>query len=120
MIGTLVLFIYLSYIAMEQADHILQQELERLTGVDFTRESNLRKKLAAFISELVVNDQHGLYFLLYRIDIPEKKIKVMLQQPHEDAALVIADLVIERQLQKIQLRSRFRQNPDNIPEEDKW
>lgn len=105
---------------METENNLLQQELARLTGVDFTREANVRKRLSALLSELIVNDQHGLFYLLYRIDIPEKKIKAMLQQPHEDAAMVIADLIIERQLQKIQLRSQYRQNPDNIPDDEKW
>lgn len=106
---------------METANHLLQQELARLTGVDFTREENVRKRLSALLSELIVNDQHGLYFLLYRIDIPEKKIKLMLQQhPQENAALLLADMIIERQLQKIQLRSQYRQKPDNIPDDEKW
>jgi len=105
---------------MEAEEQILQQELARLTGVDFTRTTHIRNQLATFISHLIVNDQHGLYFLLYRIDIPEKKITSLLQQPHEDAAFVIADVIIERQLEKIQSRNRFRQNPDHIPDDEKW
>lgn len=105
---------------MESDAQILQQELSRLTGVEFTQETSIRNRLAAWISNLIVHDQHGLYFLLYRIDIPEKKIASLLLQPHENAAFVIADAVIERQLEKIQLRSRFRQNPDHIPDDEKW
>jgi hypothetical protein len=42
------------------------------------------------------------------------------QHPAQDAATIIADLIIERQLQKIKSRRQFSRRDDNISEEDKW
>lgn len=81
--------------------------------------NSLREKLATYINHLILNDQHTLLFLLYRVDVSEQKIKSLLQSATDSAGL-IADVIIERQLQKINLRKQFRQDSNNIPEEDRW
>jgi hypothetical protein len=61
-----------------------------------------------------------LVSLLYRIDVPEKKLRYLLeQQQGENAPLLIADLIIERQLQKIESRKQFKKD-DPIPDDEKW
>ncbi|HVI48870.1 MAG TPA: hypothetical protein VM802_28645 [Chitinophaga sp.] len=81
-------------------------------------EEELAKKLAILISE----DFRQFVFILYRIDIPEKKVKQIL---HESAASgadpykPIAALIINRQLEKIKLRAAFKR--DNLPDdEERW
>jgi hypothetical protein len=81
----------------------------------------LQKQLASYINLLIQNDFQKLIMLLYRIDVSEVKLKQLLKvQPQEDAGKIIADLVIERQLQKIKTRQQFKQQGDNFDEEEKW
>jgi hypothetical protein len=81
----------------------------------------LQKQLASYINLLIQNDFQKLIMLLYRIDVSEVKLKQLLKlQPQEDAGKIIADLVIERQLQKIKTRQQFKQQEDNFDEEEKW
>ncbi|MBK6936201.1 MAG: hypothetical protein IPH18_04430 [Chitinophagaceae bacterium] len=80
----------------------------------------LREAVAGQISPLITNDFNKLLSLLYRIDINENKLKNMLaKNPGTDAALLIADLVIERQLQKIESRKMFNQQK-GANDEEKW
>jgi len=83
-------------------------------------EEELRASLAAHINHLINTDFEKLVSLLYRIDVNEKKLKQWLNTAvGENSALLIADLIIERQLQKIKSRQQSgREN--NISEEEKW
>lgn len=82
--------------------------------------STQRQALATYINELLLNDFNRLVQLLYRIDVDEKKLKQLLQQhPTTDAAELISDLLIERQLQKQKLRASLPANDSNSDEE-KW
>lgn len=81
----------------------------------------LREKLTAHINHLINHDFEKLVFYLYRIDINEAKMKQLLdRQQGEHAAALIADLIIERQLQKNKSRREFRQRDNDISEEEKW
>ena len=67
--------------------------------------NELHIRLSEFLNELIQKDFQKLIRLLYRIDISEAKLKQLLQQPpEEDASKIIAQLIIERQLQKIKSR----------------
>jgi hypothetical protein len=49
------------------------------------------------INELIKNDFSRLVQILYRIDVSEEKLKYILQlNPNEDAAKLIAAVIIER------------------------
>ena len=77
-----------------------------------------KAKLVAFINQLINNDLEKLIFLLYKVDVDENKLKLLIAGA-PDAAATIADLVIDRQIQKIRSRETFRSN-GNIDEEEKW
>lgn len=80
----------------------------------------LREAVARQINPLITNDFNKLLSLLYRIDINENKLKNMLaKNPSTEASLLIADLIIERQLQKIESRKMFNQRED-MENEEKW
>jgi hypothetical protein len=84
-------------------------------------EEELRRVLAGRISELISVNFQELVRLLYRIDVSEAKLKQLLREhPEADAGLLIADLILERQAEKLKSRRQFRQREDDIPEEDKW
>lgn len=81
----------------------------------------LKRKLSVHINHLIQSDFEKLVSLLYRIDISEPKLKNLLQDnPGDDAGNTIAELIIERQLQKIKSRQQFRQRDNNIDEKEKW
>jgi hypothetical protein len=61
-----------------------------------------------------------LLSLLYRVDVSEKALKShLLRFPDEDAALLIATLLLDRQLQKIESRRSHRQEGEDCNEE-RW
>jgi hypothetical protein len=90
---------------------------EHLAAPD--REALLRE-LEAQVNWMIVNRFDALVQVLYRLDVDERKLRGLLQEAHgTDAARIIAELMMERQLQKLRTRRQFRQEGD-IPEEDKW
>ena len=53
--------------------------------------------LIAFINDCIQHDFKKLVQLLYRIDVSEEKLKYILQlNPNEDAAKLIAAVIVER------------------------
>ena len=81
----------------------------------------LKEKLSQYINELIRTNFQKLITLLYRIDISEPKLKALLHENFDaDAAVIIADLIIERQLQKIKSSQQFSQRDKNIDENEKW
>ena len=81
----------------------------------------LKEKLVLHINYLINHDFEKLVFYLYRIDVNESRMKYLLDQKEgENAAELIADLIIERQLEKIKSRQQFRQRDKDIDENEKW
>ncbi|HEY0751812.1 MAG TPA: hypothetical protein VGD26_11690 [Chitinophagaceae bacterium] len=84
------------------------------------RRDSLFALLKEEVNNLINEDFGKLVQILYRIDVPEKKLRqLLIDNPTIDAADTIAKLIMERQIQKGRLRSRFKPNPD-IPEDEKW
>lgn len=80
----------------------------------------LKEKLSIQINYLINHDFEKLVSILYRIDVNESKMRKLLEyNKGENAAGLIADLVIERQLQKAQSRKRSASDK-NIPDDEKW
>ena len=103
---------------------LLQQQIILATGDQLVLQNSeqlFRKELAAHIHFLINNDFEKLVSILYRLDVNEKKLKVLLEEKNtDDAGLLIADAIIERQLQKIISRKKFSDFNKDIPEEEKW
>lgn len=99
----------------------LRQSMDIELKENISREE-LRTNLANHINTLITADFHNLVSLLYRLDIDEAKLKSMLQDnAGADAGFILADLIIERQLQKMKSREQFRQAGENsIDENEKW
>ncbi len=76
--------------------------------------------LTECINELINKDFPALIQLLYRLDIPEKKLKENLAlQETMDAAEIISTMIIKRQIEKIVSREKFsRKNSEN--NEERW
>ena len=105
-------------------DTDLIPELRQSLGIDLPENiqfEELKEKLSVHINHLINSDFEKLVSLLYRIDVSELKLKSLLQQnTGENAGGIIADLIIERQLQKIKSRQQFSKRDNNISEEEKW
>lgn len=60
-------------------------------------ESYSKEKLIEYLNEFIKNDFSKVVQLLYRIDVSEAKLKKVLKEnPNENAAHLIADLIMER------------------------
>jgi hypothetical protein len=81
----------------------------------------LKEKLTQHINYLIDTNFQQLVAILYRVDVSESKLKMLLNESMaEDSGSVIADLIIERQLQKIKFRQKFSNWNKNISDEEKW
>lgn len=95
----------------------LQQEWGLSVSDDIT-EASLLDKLAERVMQLVNEGPDAFYRLMYRLDIPEKKLHGTAG--HLDAAHRIARLIYDRQLQKIRSREYYKRTGE-IPDADlKW
>ena len=80
-----------------------------------------RQLLADKINDLLKTGLQKLISILYRLDINETKLRKLLHDnPETDAGVLIADLIIERQVQKIESRRQFNQRDNDIDENEKW
>ena len=80
-----------------------------------------QQQIEPFINDLINHNFKGLLQLLYRIDISEEKLKALLQQHQDkDAAAIIAQLILERQQEKLNTKKSFRQQTTDPDEEEKW
>lgn len=102
----------------------LSTVLQRLKNEDdIFAQAELRERLVFFIRNLLLNDFSSLVQILYKVDVDENLMKATLAaHPGMDAAELLTDLLVERELQK-------RTNKDNtgnlpaisdIPEDEKW
>jgi hypothetical protein len=87
---------------------------------DTVSHEELKQQLATHINHLINYDFEKLVYYLYRIDVDENRMKALLEaEEGENAAGLIADLIIERQLQKIKSRQQTK-NDGPIPDDEKW
>ena len=100
----------------------LQKKLSDTFGIEAdTFDFRLfRIHLADAINDLIQHDFNKLVAILYRVDVAEEKLSMLLRNAGgSDAGFVIADALIERQLQKREYR--FPKDPDpDISDKEKW
>jgi hypothetical protein len=103
----------------EQIIHEVAKEMGMtLRDDEYSITKNL---LVTRINELVATNFDKLISILYRMDVNETKLKLLLKNnPDTDAGLLIANLMIERQAQKIKSRQQFSQRDNDIEDENKW
>lgn len=74
---------------------------------DTDQMAKVREVLIQRIDELIRHDFEKLKWILYRIDISEQKLTQTLKTSDLDAATVMADMIIARQLEKAESRKKF-------------
>ena len=88
--------------------------------LNLTNDNRLKGRIREIVGDLIVNDFNQLVQFLYQVDVNENKLKQLLHDtPGTDAAILITDLLIERQLEKIRSKQSLK-NQGNIPDEEKW
>ncbi len=107
---------------MKSDDNLLPVLLEKLTN-DFALENKKHSKperdnisleeIKRFLKEriIVLMEKNFEKFLntLYRIDLPENKVEqIFSKEPSEKIPELIADLIIERQIQRIKTREIYK------------
>lgn len=81
-------------------------------------QKGVKQQLERYINYLVQHDFGRLVQLLYIVDVDEQKLKsILLQQPGQDAAQIIAGLIISRQEEKARSRQFHTAAPDT---EERW
>ena len=90
-----------------------------VTAENPSRKEEVRQQLILAIQYLIENDFNKLVQILYRVDVNEENLKRMLGEGATDASMLIADLIIHRQLEKLHTKRSFPPSTD-IPENEKW
>lgn len=69
----------------------------------------IREKLAILIAHLMQNNFEKLCQAMYRLDVSEAKFdRIMNERSIEEIPYAIADLVIEREMQKVKTRMMYK------------
>ena len=77
---------------------------------DFERLEEFRKYLTEKMKDMLDKNYNLLINTLYRIDISEKKLsKLFSSKNKESIPEKLADLIIERQIEKINFRRQYRE-----------
>jgi len=108
---------------MTEVEEQLQREIIQTINAQLLPESSLslfKEKLVSYITDLINNDFEKLVRILYALDVNEKKLKETLASSSTDAGVIIVDMIVESQMQKIKTRSQYREKNTNIPDDEKW
>ncbi len=105
---------------MQRNDLIVQNILSSNDIIPLS-EPGLHTELATYINNLILENFDQLISLLYRLDVSEQKLKILLKENSEaDAGKLIATLIIERQIQKIKSRQEHQRDKNMMDDEEKW
>ena len=107
---------------MEKIEPTIIDELSQSLEIDLREKKSieeLKLALSVYINHLIINDLNKLMRILYRVDVSEKTLKINLQNQENDPGSIIAEMIVERQLEKNKTKKQFRSNTD-IPDNEKW
>ncbi len=86
---------------------LLPQDFESLTR------NQLRENLSAYIKELLLTNPDKLANLMYRHDVKQHLFQTgLLMEDVDEQALFMADLVIDRELQKVASRAAYKKEKE--------
>ena len=102
-------------------DEQVLEEVSKELEVTVKNHSLTKQALVEKINDLITTDFQKLVSILYRIDVSETKLKQLLNENSgTNAALIITDLMIKRQAEKIRSRQQFSKRDENISDDEKW
>lgn len=92
-------------------------ELKEKVLLQIHTEEELINVLSIYIQELINKDFDHLLWLLYKIDVNEKKVKQAIAESETDQAhITIAKMIIAREKSKIKTREKYKSDA----KEDDW
>jgi hypothetical protein len=98
----------------KEVAHLAGKDFEKPQGEllpvsqDIIDRDTIKKKLEEVIFQMLSNEFEKLCNVMYRLDVSEAKFNTALLKAPEDAASEIADLVIDREIQKVRTRELYR------------
>jgi hypothetical protein len=93
-----------------EKDFTLQDSDSLIPSIDITSLEEFRKYLTEKIAFLMDSNFDLLVNTLYRIDVSESKLSELFSGKNkENIPGGVADLIIERQLQKIRFRQKYKE-----------
>lgn len=96
------------------------KKLQLSAPVQIVSIDHLKQIVSAIVNDLIANDFSRLISLLYHLDISEKKLRELLAtSANTSSGDIIAEMIIERQQEKIRVRKLFSTN-NNFCDEEKW
>lgn len=82
------------------------------TDLDLSSKSDadLLEQLSTYLNELINRDFNAVVQILYRMDVSEIKVRQKLANPlpGETAGSILAHLLIQRELEKMKWRERYK------------
>lgn len=99
---------------MDQEQEIVNRELEAEYGISLdgiVSEQEIIESLALQVGTIAAKGPDAFFQLMYRLDIPEKKLTLAMID--KEAAIQIAKLIYNRQLQKVRSRAFYKKSHKN-------
>jgi hypothetical protein len=100
---------------MNENESTLISELSHNLEIDLPEKRSmeeLRLFLSGYISHLISNNPDKLVSILSRVEKKKKILKANLQNQEENASSIMAQMIIDRQMEKIKTRERYRSSDD--------
>ena len=94
-------------LALIRKDFSLAQDEFDLKPDELTS-SHLLDRLTRLVAYLMEKDFGKLLQVLYRIDIPEEKLKAALASNEGSPSELVAQMIFEREMQKVETRKRYK------------
>ena len=99
---------------------ILREELD-IVVPETASLNEFKSALAEQIRRYIESDLERLIYILYRVDVNETKLRSILKESaDQDAAGLIADMIVERQFEKIKSRKEYGRQDNPIDDNDRW
>ena len=84
---------------------VLPQNVLEIWDPQLLQDDEFIAALANYLNDLILNDFEKLIFILYKVDVDEKRLRnILTTNLQTDAGELLARLVVERQIQKINSR----------------
>jgi hypothetical protein len=91
-------------------DFLIDDDTSLIPNSDFEKLEEFKKYLIQRLTDMLDNNFNLLVNTLYRIDISEQKLAELFGNKNkENIPEKLADMIIERQMQKIQFRKKYRE-----------
>ena len=109
----IIYFLHLHPIIIKLTDNLYKYNEPLKSEYESLSRNDLEARLHTFISNLLQNDFEKLCNMIYRHDVDEIKFNCALElKDIDEKAWGITHLVIDREMEKIKMREKYRRNKE--------